>query len=175
MIAGIAGRAVTVVARCVATATVALLLAAPCALANEAPVKETLSALDGFGVNPARTSLLERNSCSFAAEEARQPAGDKCQTGKSSTIAGGVNFPYSNAVAPDGDLFVADNNNKRVEEFTAGGECVAMFGWEVNKTKNRWRLEPRRTCALRRLETYARRAWQGSAGGLASSCMGRRA
>jgi hypothetical protein len=36
--------------------------------------------------------------------------------------------------APNGNVYVADENNHRVQEFTANGEFVLMFGREVNAT-----------------------------------------
>jgi hypothetical protein len=44
--------------------------------------------------------------------------------------------PWSAAVDDaTGDVYVADGENNRVEEFTATGEFVLMFGKEVNKTE----------------------------------------
>jgi hypothetical protein len=59
---------------------------------------------------------------------------DECQPGTTSSTAGGFEFPLSVASAPDGNVYVADQGNARVQEFTAAGEFVLMFGREVNAT-----------------------------------------
>jgi NHL repeat len=48
--------------------------------------------------------------------------------------AGAFAFPNGVAVGPSGNVYVADSNNHRVQEFTAGGTFISMFGWEVDKT-----------------------------------------
>jgi hypothetical protein len=55
----------------------------------------------------------------------------------SGTIGSGPGeFAYPNGVAsaPDGNIYVADQSNHRVQELTAGGEFLLMFGREVNAT-----------------------------------------
>lgn len=47
----------------------------------------------------------------------------------------GFEHPEGIAVAPDGDIYVADRGNSRIQELTPNGELVLMFGWDVNKTK----------------------------------------
>lgn len=37
--------------------------------------------------------------------------------------------------APAGNIYVTDQGDHRVEELTATGTLIAMFGWDVNKTK----------------------------------------
>lgn len=64
-----------------------------------------------------------------------------CQPGERSTIPGGFSFPGGVAVAPSGsvfagDVYVTDTVNARVQELTATGAFVRMFGWEVNETKD---------------------------------------
>jgi hypothetical protein len=60
----------------------------------------------------------------------------------SSHIASGFEFPESVAADNDpksaeyGHVYVADQGNYRVQELTAAGAFVAMFGWEVNATKD---------------------------------------
>lgn len=51
------------------------------------------------------------------------------------SIDNGFNLPSGVAIAPDGNLYVADTNNRRVQELTPTGEFVLMFGWDVNETK----------------------------------------
>jgi hypothetical protein len=59
------------------------------------------------------------------------------------SIRGGFIFVKAVAVdndpaSPDyDDVYVADKGNQRVQQFTAAGVFVSMFGWEVNATKDR--------------------------------------
>lgn len=48
-----------------------------------------------------------------------------------------TNNPESVAGAPQGDVYVDDQGNNRVQEFTSKGVFVRMFGWEVNETKDK--------------------------------------
>ncbi|HEY3829623.1 MAG TPA: hypothetical protein VGL57_10555 [Solirubrobacteraceae bacterium] len=56
-------------------------------------------------------------------------------------ITNGFEYPEGVAVNDDakspaeGNVYVTDKGHHRVQEFTAAGMFVAMFGWEVNKTK----------------------------------------
>ncbi len=66
-------------------------------------------------------TVASKHKCADRAEESGEP--------------GGFFFPESVAIAPDENVYVADQINNRVQEFTASGEFVLMFGWNVNKTK----------------------------------------
>jgi hypothetical protein len=57
-------------------------------------------------------------------------------SGTQSSLPGDFNGPYSVAVAPNGNIYVADVRNYRVQELTKTGEFVLMFGKEVNETKD---------------------------------------
>jgi NHL repeat-containing protein len=62
---------------------------------------------------------------------------DECRHGMASVEPGGFQYPSSLAVDPNtGSLFVADTTNSRVQKFTADDAFLAMFGWNVNKTKS---------------------------------------
>lgn len=61
--------------------------------------------------------------------------GAKCQKGEPGAEAGALSGPSSVAVDPSsGDVYVAEPENGRVDEYTAGGEFVLMIGKEVNAT-----------------------------------------
>jgi NHL repeat len=100
------------------------------AVAAAAPVKLKLSSHFGREVNlsEAGKGLAPEDVCTAA-------SGDACRPGRESSIAGGFAFPADVTVAPDGDVYVADRNNYRVQELTASGGFVLMFGAEVNQTK----------------------------------------
>jgi hypothetical protein len=54
--------------------------------------------------------------------------------GPEGSNAGSFAFPAGVAVALNGNIYVADTRNQRVQEFTAAGVFIGMFGWEVDKT-----------------------------------------
>jgi hypothetical protein len=92
----------------------------------------------GWNVNETKVNLgagatqAEKNLCTAAEEK----SGVKCKSGEESHEAGGFTNDVSVATDPtSGDVYVADNNNKRIEEFTAGGNFILTFGWHVNETK----------------------------------------
>ena len=61
----------------------------------------------------------------------------KCKTGLISTAPGGFDEPESLAIDPhNGNVYVEDFGNSRVQEFTATGEFVLMIGEEVNQTED---------------------------------------
>jgi hypothetical protein len=68
-------------------------------------------------------------------------AKEECQSGRESSEPVGFSNPLG--VAIDNDpasasyehVYVSDRGNKRVQELTASGQFVSMFGWDVNRTK----------------------------------------
>jgi sugar lactone lactonase YvrE len=50
------------------------------------------------------------------------------------TAAGELRHPGDVAVDPEGNLWVADQDNNRIEELNPEGEFIQVFGYEVNKT-----------------------------------------
>ncbi len=91
------------------------------------------SLISHWGSNVDKTKVqasapqAERNICTVL-------SGDVCQPGEFGNEAGGFSFPGSVAVAANGDVYVAEGSaNRRVQEFTASGEFVLMFGFKVNK------------------------------------------
>jgi hypothetical protein len=62
---------------------------------------------------------------------------DECLSRRPSSQPGGFEYPSSVATnTQTGDLYVADLDNYRVQEFTATGTFLRMFGWDVNGTKD---------------------------------------
>jgi hypothetical protein len=104
--------------------------------AEAAPVKLILSNHFGREVNltEAKAGHALEDTCTVV-------SGDQCQPGKESGEAGGFAYPRGIAVETDptsprsGDIYVADTVNNRVQELTATGVFVAMFGGQVNRTK----------------------------------------
>ncbi|HWY18772.1 MAG TPA: NHL repeat-containing protein [Solirubrobacteraceae bacterium] len=94
------------------------------------PVKLKLRAHFGREVNltQAGKGVALEDVCTTASK-------DTCGPGRESSIAGGFATPTDVAVAPGGNVFVADRSNRRVQELTAAGGFVLMFGGEVNLTK----------------------------------------
>jgi hypothetical protein len=94
-----------------------------------APVKLVLAGSFGREVNltqtHAHTGPTLEDTCTVSKEE--------CQPGSPSSLQGAFTFPESVGGAPNGDVYVADQGNKRIQELTAGGEFVLMFGRKVNK------------------------------------------
>jgi uncharacterized OsmC-like protein len=57
----------------------------------------------------------------------------KCEGG---STAGQCSIPRGIASSPiDGTVYLADQNNRRVNEFTTWGVFIRTFGWKVNQTK----------------------------------------
>jgi hypothetical protein len=63
-------------------------------------------------------------------------SGDTCQLGQRSSVAGGFGEfgPPGVAVSPTGNLYIADSAADRIQEVTATGKFVLMFGKDVNET-----------------------------------------
>lgn len=107
------------------------------AQAAEPPVKEIFTSHIGWDVNKTKEQAgapqPERNLCTVLSK-------DECQFGAESSEPGGFLYPLGVAVnnypaSPEhGDLYVADNANRRVQVLTAAGAFVLMFGEQVNET-----------------------------------------
>ncbi len=112
----------------VITIAITMLVGATAAQAATAPVKEILSSRIGGQVNQTTGG----NICTTASKNTCRPATPGSQPG---------GFEYPEAVAVDsdlgslnyGDVYVADRGNNRVQELTASGEFVSMFGADVDK------------------------------------------
>lgn len=109
------------------------------ALAATAPIKEIFKAKFGWEVNKTKVEAsapqAERDVCTAL-------SGNVCQFGQVSSEPSGFANPGGVAVDNDaadtshyGHVYVAESSNNRVQELTADGQFVSMFGWDVNKTK----------------------------------------
>ncbi len=58
---------------------------------------------------------------------------DECRAGEASSAPDGFQGAEGVAGAANGNVYVADRSNSRVQEFTAAGQFVRMFGKEVNE------------------------------------------
>jgi hypothetical protein len=87
-----------------------------------APVKQIEAHYFGWEVNKQTKGEI----CSVSEE---------CQPGKRSSEAGAFSNPrgIAAAVPPSDDIFVADEDNSRIQELEADGDFVLMFGSKVNK------------------------------------------
>jgi hypothetical protein len=88
----------------------------------------------GWDVNKTKVEegapQTQRNICTAA-------SGDVCQAGASGEAPGQLASPTSLVVDPaTGNVYVEDFFNWRIQEFTATGEFVLMFGKEVNLTNH---------------------------------------
>jgi hypothetical protein len=123
----ISQRNTTVGSSLAATVAIVLLLAAG---ASAAPSKLRFTGQFGKEVN----ETTKGNLCTVQ-------SGDRCQNGQFSEASAGFSNPYSVAAGPSlgpgvqGNVYVGDTINARIQEFTAAGAFVSMFGWNVNKTK----------------------------------------
>jgi hypothetical protein len=107
-----------------AALTVAMLAGAGSAQAATAPIKEIISSHIGWEVD----ATTKGGICTVESK-------NTCQRGKESSQPGGFIFPKGIAGTPSGNVYVADTNNDRVQELTAAGQFVLMFGREVNANK----------------------------------------
>jgi hypothetical protein len=105
-------------------------LALPLGAASAAPLPNKLLLSSHFGREVDRSSGA--NVCTVASK-------DECQPGRESGEADGFAAPKSVAVDNDpasagyGHVYVADTANHRIQELTADGRFLAMFGGEVNR------------------------------------------
>lgn len=107
----------------------ALVILTGTTVAHAAPVKLVLASTFGREVNLTQT--LAKGGAGLE-DICTVESKDECQTGRESSLPGGFVFPRSVAAAPNGDVYVADQGNGRVQELTSTGEFVLMFGREVD-------------------------------------------
>jgi hypothetical protein len=103
--------------------TAFLITVDPCGARAEAPVKLLIEGQFGATINLGGANFCLGSECN--------PDG-----GEASPVAGGFDefSPNGVAVAPNGNIYAADDNYQRVQELTATGEFVLMFGKDVNET-----------------------------------------
>ncbi|HEY3828021.1 MAG TPA: hypothetical protein VGL57_02380 [Solirubrobacteraceae bacterium] len=115
-----------------AIAALAAMLLLVTATATAAPLPNRFLLTSQFGQEVNQTSGA--GICTVA-------SGNVCQRGSEGGEAGGFEYPEGVAVDQDptsphyGDVYVADTSNHRVEEFSAAGQFLSTFGWDVNETE----------------------------------------
>jgi streptogramin lyase len=72
----------------------------------------------GFGVTDGANSL---ETCTTS-----------CRAGLPGSGSGQLQYPWGLGFDGTGNVFVADEYNQRIDEFSAAGAFTAMFGWGVN-------------------------------------------
>ena len=68
-------------------------------------------------------------------EEKLEVCTSTCEAGLAGAGTGELKEPKGVAVAPNGDVYVSDTGNNRVEEFSEKGEFIAAFGFGVTNEK----------------------------------------
>jgi hypothetical protein len=61
-------------------------------------------------------------------------ASEACEAGKAGGLGGELDGPQGVAVGPEGDVYVVDRNNNRVDKYDSSGDFVLAFGKEVDAT-----------------------------------------
>ncbi len=82
-----------------------------------------------------------------------------CQAGTEGIGAGQLNYPFDVATDSSGDVYVADQGNERIDEFSAAGAFIKAYGWGVLDGKSQ-------------LETCTSTCQDGSSGGGAGQFFG---
>jgi hypothetical protein len=102
--------------------------------ASEAPIKEIVASHVGGDINRTKVEegapQLERNLCVVPGNDVCQPAREGSGASEFTTARG-----VAGGAAPQGNVYVVESVNHRVQEFSASGSFIAMFGWDVNRTK----------------------------------------
>jgi hypothetical protein len=84
----------------------------------------------GWGVE---NGSPETQTCG-PAEPEPEPSRTLCRVGLAGSGPGQISGPSGIAVAPDGDIYVFERGDARIEKFDSAGNFVLMFGGSVNKT-----------------------------------------
>jgi YD repeat-containing protein len=83
--------------------------------------------IEAFGEEVNKTAVeaggseAEKSLCAAA-------SGDACQAGKADSAKGALKRPASLAIDTEGDIWVADRGNSRIEEFDMKGKYLSQFG-----------------------------------------------
>jgi hypothetical protein len=91
---------------------------------------QVVQTLRANGETPTQKELEEENLCTAT-------SGDTCQGGEGGEGAEAISTPDGIAVDPaNGDVYVQERSNRRVDEYTAEGKFILMIGREVNETED---------------------------------------
>jgi tripartite motif-containing protein 71 len=95
--------------------------------------KPTSVTTDPSGLNLTRKTIYELTTGNVV--ETRDPESEilpsySSQFGSKGTGNGQFEYPQSTAIAPDGNVYVTDSFNSRVEEFSPTGEYITKWGSE---------------------------------------------
>ena len=106
--------------------------------------KATSTTIEPSGLNLTTTKVY--NETTGDVVETRSPKGSGSgspmapvylsQFGSAGTGAGQFKGPVADAIDASGDVWVADYNNSRVEEFSAAGAFIKAIGWGVGNGKS---------------------------------------
>jgi hypothetical protein len=162
------------------TATIVMLTSVTVARAGTPPVKLILASHFGREVN---LTEVEKHGGSELEDICTVSSGNTCKPGKESSIPGGFTYPEGVAVNQDptqtnphyNHVYIADTVNNRVQELTATGAFLSMFGGEVNETKTVEFKEPgnphgiteteENTCTQEEIKTINVKCKTGTPGG----------
>jgi sugar lactone lactonase YvrE len=116
--------------------------------------KPTSTTVDPGGLNLTTTTVYQEGTkkereSTGAVVETKSPAGTasagispKYSTsfGSFGTGGGQLDYPEGIAVAPNGNLYISDSSNNRVQEFSPSGTFVETFGFGVSNGKEEYEV-----------------------------------
>ena len=92
------------------------------------------------GVKESTGNVVETQAPAAAGGDKAVPPAYAAQFGKAGSEAGELNEPRATAIASNGDVYVLDTANNRIDEFSSSGTFIETFGWGVSDGKSRYDL-----------------------------------